>query len=215
MFSLRFTCCAIVVVVLTLPGSLCSSQDQPTATGSDSAQYVGAEVCQGCHADSYDTFRKSAHLKTLKRERVAEQGCEGCHGPGAEHVKSGGDPNQIVRYTDVKPASILGRCQRCHLHDIGGPHTTAGLSCLTCHSAHHLKQLALLLVKPSLQLCRGCTPPNPPHRRCTGKHSLRSGSRGRLVTYVTPKCESTHCPSAHRCKQWSCSQWCIRGGGWF
>src|SRR5258705_6288871 len=128
--SLRFTCCAIVVVVLTLPGSLCSSQDQPTATGSDSAQYVGAEVCQGCHPDAYDTFRKSAHLKTLKRKRVAEQGCEGCHGPGAEHVNAGGDPNQIVRYTEVKPTSILGRCQRCHLHDIGSPHTAAGLSCL-------------------------------------------------------------------------------------
>lgn len=159
MFLLRFAL-RVTVVVLTLLGLPLFAQGQPT-TSKGSAQYVGVDVCQGCHQDSYDTYAKSAHVKTLQRKHVAEQGCEGCHGPGAEHVNSGGDPGQIERYTGVKAEIIMGRCQRCHTHDIGNPHTAAQLSCLTCHSAHHPKQLALLLVKPPLQLCHGCHSEEP------------------------------------------------------
>lgn len=142
-----------VVVFLHLPLLV---QKTFVASAEESAKYVGADVCQGCHQDSYDTFLKSRHAATLKSKKVATQGCEGCHGPGAEHVNSGGDPSLIERYAGVRAEVILERCQRCHEHDIGRPHTTAGLSCLTCHSAHHPRQQKTLLVKAPLELCRGC-----------------------------------------------------------
>ena len=71
---------------------------QEAAPEPESSKYVGVEVCQSCHEDAYNSFAKSAHIETLKSKSAATRGCEGCHGPGAEHVNAGGDPDQIERY---------------------------------------------------------------------------------------------------------------------
>jgi len=146
-------------LALTLSGLafLCGSsfaQDSQAAPEQNS-KYAGVEVCQGCHEEVYKSFAKSAHVETLKSKNPATRGCEGCHGPGAEHANAG-DPELIERYTGVKPAIILARCGRCHESEISQAHLKAHLSCLTCHSVHHASQSKPLLVKPSQELCRGC-----------------------------------------------------------
>jgi predicted CXXCH cytochrome family protein len=130
------------------------AQDSPSNPDQNS-KYVGVEVCQGCHEDVYKSFAKSAHAETLKSKNPATRGCEGCHGPGAEHANAG-DPELIERYAGVQPAVILARCDRCHESEISQAHIKAHLSCLTCHSVHHASQARPLLVKPSPELCRGC-----------------------------------------------------------
>jgi predicted CXXCH cytochrome family protein len=120
------------------------------------AKYVGVEVCQGCHEDLYESFSKSAHVETLKNKSAGTSGCEGCHGPGAEHVESGGDPGKIWRYAGAKPDTVLERCKRCHEANLGEAHTKAHLSCLTCHSVHHYQEKRFLLIKSAAQLCRSC-----------------------------------------------------------
>ncbi|MGC2193466.1 MAG: hypothetical protein WA628_02240 [Terriglobales bacterium] len=112
---------------------------------SDSANYVGAEVCQGCHEDAYSSFAKSAHAETLKSKKAATRGCEGCHGPGAEHVETGGDPGKIWAYAGAAPRTVLERCSRCHESNPGKAHAQGHTHCLTCHSAHHYQQQKFLL----------------------------------------------------------------------
>ena len=78
-FLLGFRLCA---------GLLVAQQSPETPPDPDSAKCVGAETCQTCHEPSYKSFADSAHARTLENPRPAERGCEGCHGPGADHVNA-------------------------------------------------------------------------------------------------------------------------------
>ncbi len=61
--------------------------------------------CYGCHTTGYgkpggfESFEKTPHL--------SDAGCEVCHGPGSEHVDSGGDPSLIGSPT-------MEECLVCH-----------------------------------------------------------------------------------------------------
>jgi len=118
-------------------------------------KYAGADVCQNCHEDVYNSFLKSAHVKTLKSRDPTKRGCEGCHGAGVEHANAG-DPELIQRYTGIKPEVILSRCGNCHESEISQDHIKAHLSCLTCHSVHHATQPQVLLIRPVQDTCRRC-----------------------------------------------------------
>jgi predicted CXXCH cytochrome family protein len=119
------------------------------------SKYVGAEVCESCHEDEYKSFAASAHLATLRKKSPAEQGCEACHGPGADHVAAG-DPDKIRRFSTASALTIQDACTACHAASLSEAHTKARLTCLTCHSAHHYQQVKSILVVPQAQLCRRC-----------------------------------------------------------
>jgi len=149
----RISCLVVALFVFCVIGRSAQASNQlPDAAA---RKYVGVEVCQGCHEDAYKTFAASKHLKTLKRPKVSEQGCEGCHGPGAEHAEAG-DPDKILRFPAASPAAIRQACTVCHEANLGAAHDKAGLTCLTCHSAHHYLERESILVAPMVQLCRRC-----------------------------------------------------------
>ncbi|MFP4657059.1 MAG: multiheme c-type cytochrome [Desulfonatronovibrionaceae bacterium] len=61
--------------------------------------------CLECHTTGYE---RGGFVSYEETPELADVGCETCHGPGEEHVETGGDP-----------AAIKGRisqedCQRCH-----------------------------------------------------------------------------------------------------
>jgi hypothetical protein len=71
--------------------------------------------CDGCHTTGFDAETKSFHEPSI--------GCEACHGPGEEHVGSGGDAKDIVN-----PAKLTNErrdmiCEACHTD---GKDTKAG-----------------------------------------------------------------------------------------
>lgn len=144
-------CVALGVFALTAA----SAQEPNQRTDPAAGKYVGVEVCQGCHEDAYKTFAASKHLRTLKRPKISEQGCEGCHGPGADHAEAG-DPDKILRFPTASPAAIRQACTVCHQANLGAAHEKARLTCLTCHSAHHSMERESILVAPTVQLCRRC-----------------------------------------------------------
>ena len=102
-----------------------------TTTGIENvpSRYVGSSACQPCHTDAYNSWKSSKHAITFKPAsdtslicsgchktgmNVLEQtsnedyvGCEACHGPGGNHVTSGGDVDKIV---STNSADICGRC---------------------------------------------------------------------------------------------------------
>ena len=68
-----------------------------TASPSEDSRYVGSDTCKTCHEDLYNSWAKTPHWKTTldKKGGPSHQGCEGCHGPGADHVAGGGDKTKI------------------------------------------------------------------------------------------------------------------------
>ena len=130
----------------------------------DASKYVGAETCKTCHEDIYNGWEKSPHWKTTlnKEASPSKQGCEACHGPGAEHVEGGGDKTKIFVFEDHSRQETSARCLTCHgegheqAHFSESLHSSSNVGCLDCHSPHHAKEKPHLLVQNTPQLCYGC-----------------------------------------------------------
>jgi DmsE family decaheme c-type cytochrome len=126
--------------------------------------YIGSEVCQTCHAEIYTGWEKSPHWKTTLDTKAgpSHQGCESCHGPGAEHVAGGGDKTKIFIFADHSVKEINDRCLTCHaggpqhMNAINSLHTKNDVSCISCHSPHHATTTEYLLAKSQPELCYGC-----------------------------------------------------------
>ncbi len=130
----------------------------------DASQYVGSETCKGCHEDLYNAWEKTPHWKTTlnKAGGPAQQGCEGCHGPGADHVAGGGDKTKIYIFKDHSRQETSARCLTCHgeshqqSHFAESGHASSAVGCLDCHSPHHAAEKQYLLVQSQPQLCYSC-----------------------------------------------------------
>lgn len=70
--------------------------------GLTEAEYQG---CLHCHTTGYG--QPGGFVSEAETPRLANLGCESCHGPGSLHADSG-DPDDIVG--DLTPAD----CERCH-----------------------------------------------------------------------------------------------------
>jgi DmsE family decaheme c-type cytochrome len=134
------------------------------APSSEDSKYVGAETCKTCHEEIYNSWEKTPHWKTTlnKKGGPSKQGCEGCHGPGADHVAGGGDKSKIFVFEDHSRLETSARCLTCHgeSHEQSrfsqSAHASSDVGCLDCHSPHHAKESEHLLVQKQPQLCYGC-----------------------------------------------------------
>ena len=83
-----------------------------SAPASEVSKYVGAETCKPCHEDIYNAWGKTPHWKTTlnKEAGPSHQGCEGCHGPGADHVAGGGDVKMCIRDSNSSRAAPTCAC---------------------------------------------------------------------------------------------------------
>ena len=91
-----------------------------SANSSDASKYVGAETCKTCHEEIYNSWEKTPHWKTTlnKEGGPSKQGCEGCHGPGADHVAGGGDKTKIFVFEGRSRQETSARCLTCHGEDM-------------------------------------------------------------------------------------------------
>src|ERR1700690_4484007 len=91
----------------------------PPAAGAPSPEasdYVGAETCKTCHEEIYNSWEKTPHWKTALDTKAgpSHQGCESCHGPGADHVAGGGDKTKIFIFEKASAKEVDTRCLTCH-----------------------------------------------------------------------------------------------------
>ena len=129
----------------------------------DLSKYVGAETCKTCHEEIYNAWETTPHWKTMlnKEGDPSHRGCEGCHGPGADHV-AGGDKTKIFAFEGRPRQETSARCLTCHgdshaqSHFSTSSHSSSDVGCLDCHSPHHAKDKEFLLAQDQPQLCYGC-----------------------------------------------------------
>ena len=141
-----------------------STKDKAASPSPDEAKYVGSDTCKTCHEELYNSWAKTPHWKTSLDAHggAAKQGCEGCHGPGGDHVAGGGDKNKIFVFSEHSRSEASARCLSCHgdshkqSHFSESAHASSEVGCLDCHSPHHAKQKEHLLVENQPQLCYGC-----------------------------------------------------------
>src|ERR1017187_10451919 len=132
------------------------SQSTPAANASspEASKYVGSETCKTCHEDIYNSWEKTPHWKTILDTKggPSHQGCEGCHGPGAEHVAGGGDKTKIFIFKEHSAKEINDRCLTCHasgtqqIQAVSSLHAKNDVSCISCYSPHRAETQELLLL---------------------------------------------------------------------
>lgn len=148
---------AALLCVLGLGALTWARQGAQNSTApTNSSKYVGAETCQACHDDLYQSIANSAHEKLLTSKDPVKQGCEGCHGAGAEHVNGNGDASKIFRFGAATAAVVREHCLACHVRQKSD---SQKMGCLDCHSVHHYQQKKAILVKSEDKLCISCHDP--------------------------------------------------------
>jgi DmsE family decaheme c-type cytochrome len=163
------------------------------------SQYIGSDTCNACHPDFYSKFLKSVHgKKAVLGSPVNREGCESCHGPGAEHAnKGGGRGVAIFAFSRKESASTKSaKCLACH-EDMKGVenwnmsrHKTGDVSCDICHPIHAARVEKYLLKEKEPDLCFGC------HKNIRAQVNKQSHHplKEEFVARRAIKCSSCHNP---------------------
>ena len=145
----------------------CQAHAQPAladakAAVNQPAAYVGSEVCQACHEDTFNAIQKSPHQAIERDKKRGWDGktCESCHGPGSKHAESG-SAEEIRNPARLQAVEVDKTCLKCHLNQpthvgrIQSSHAKSQIACTSCHSIH---SQVLVARKASVvnQQCAGC-----------------------------------------------------------
>ncbi len=150
--KLRYAVMAVVLsaslaAVATAQGAT-PPGDQKKATqvtqGAATGDYVGNDVCLGCHEDQQKRFKNTVMGRIFANPRTAAEklGCESCHGPGKAHVEAGGGKDSIpIRFGKDSKNSIEEQnaaCISCHqggnrMFWKGSSHESRAMACVDCH----------------------------------------------------------------------------------
>jgi DmsE family decaheme c-type cytochrome len=144
--------------------ALASSPGIFSQTPPPTNHYIGSEQCGLCHTEIYKDFYKNPHYKSIAsgKESPDKTGCEGCHGPGENHVAAGGGKGTIRVFPLMSSTQVLDTCLGCHSKDLSkanirrSAHTEADVVCTNCHSIHKAATPKFLLAKKQSELCYGC-----------------------------------------------------------
>lgn len=172
-----------------------------TSVQSPGNSYVGSTACKTCHPDVWAKFYKNPHFKSVAsgKEEPANTGCEGCHGPGGNHLKAHGGRATIIVFPQLAPKQVVATCLRCHSNNLqranihSSPHTQNDVSCIQCHSVHSSTTPQFLLAKSQPELCYGC------HGNLRGEFSMPFKHR---VNEGFMKCTDCHNPHGTFAPTW-------------
>lgn len=135
----------------------------PKGVQPDARGFVGNLACRTCHPDIYQSFARNPHQKLAVLERPKDEtGCEGCHGPGWDHIQGLGDKSKIFAFSLKTPRQAMDNCLRCHSSQISranirrSEHTQAEVVCTNCHAIHSSQTPKHLLAKKQIDLCGNC-----------------------------------------------------------
>ena len=161
--------------------------------------FVGSETCKDCHEPYYNRFMKSIHgKKAIPGTPINRDGCESCHGPGAQHVEKGGGRGvAIFAFSNkVSPTERSAKCLACHENMRGvenwnlSKHKSFLVTCDNCHSIHSAVPGKDYLKAPEPDLCFGCHRNIRTQFNKQSHHPIKEAFVGRQAL----KCSSCHNP---------------------
>jgi DmsE family decaheme c-type cytochrome len=150
-------------------------------------EYAGQANCTtGCHKHDaiWKSFSTNPHFKSVASGKLPPEhtGCEGCHGPGKEHVDARGDLDTIVHdFKTMKPAEVINLCLGCHNKEFSkanirrSEHTQHDVACTECHSIHNPATPRNLLAKSEPEACYGCHADVRAQFNLPSKHRVNEG----------------------------------------
>ena len=159
--------------------------------------FVGSEACKDCHEAYYNKFIKSVHgKKAVPGNPANRDGCESCHGPGAQHVEKNGSRDVAIfafgRKTD--PSARDSKCLSCHEASRDLPfwnmskHKSFLVTCDNCHSIHGAVPGKNYLKAQEPDLCFGCHKSIRAQFNKQSHHPIKEAFVGRQAL----KCSSCH-----------------------
>lgn len=182
------------------------------------AEYVGWEVCQGCHlavVTEWKTTKMGKVLLGAPRTALEARGCEACHGPASEHIKANKN-TQIFRFTRTSTSTAPEKdamCLQCHEKAArvfwkNSMHESRGVACVDCHTIMHSESDGANLKKQSvIEVCGRCheqrksqalrfahMPVGEGKMECTSCHNPHGSANDKLLvaTSVNEVCFTCH-----------------------
>jgi DmsE family decaheme c-type cytochrome len=163
------------------------------------SEFVGSEACKDCHEAFYNKFIKSVHgKKAIPGTPINQDGCESCHGPGAQHVEKGGGRGVAIFAfnREADPNARESKCLACHGETRDLPfwnlskHKSMQIACDNCHSIHSAVPGKDYLKAPEPDLCFGCHKSIRAQFNKQSHHPVKEEFVGRQAL----KCSSCHNP---------------------
>lgn len=123
---------------------------------------ITPQDCAVCHEDVVKAFGKNPHETLALAPRNLVNPCESCHGPGREHIESGGEPSKIIAFKGERAEFFNKQCLNCHRDNrhvnafLESRHAREGLDCTSCHKIHFAAVTTPLLKERTNGLCMSC-----------------------------------------------------------
>jgi len=187
---MRKTMSFLIVFFVLLFASFLITNFSDDAHGA--AGYAGSEKCKGCHKLYFDYVKTVHNKKAISWSPANREGCESCHGPGAEHVERGGGKGVAIfvfnKASAAKERST--KCLACHEETNTlafwnmNRHNTEDVACDDCHSIHSARGPKFLKINEPY-VCFDC---HRDIRAAMNKQSHHPVREGRI------KCSDCHDP---------------------
>jgi len=137
-----------------------TGETRALAERSQVPQPSDSKPCLSCHEDIVQSFASNAHSKVEPVPDSNGNNCDACHGPGKQHMDSGGDETKIFNPAKTSVEQVNQACLGCHSEHLSefihSVHGQAKLSCLSCHSVHNAKSRGKLLRIRQPEVCLQC-----------------------------------------------------------
>jgi DmsE family decaheme c-type cytochrome len=199
MITVRGSRCLLASMLACLWAGMLSGGQNRQAN--QTPEQLTPQDCAVCHEDIVKAFAHNPHaiLEKSPDYKLANP-CESCHGPGQEHIESGGEASKIISFEGSNFQTYLDRCIKCHrgARQVRAftetLHAKQKLECADCHRNHNAALTTPLLKESQNTLCMRCHTmqraqfSKPFHHRvmekamrCTDCHQPHSGLNRHMV----------------------------------
>lgn len=146
------------------------------------AEYVGDDICKGCHGEVGDKWQKTRHGQALTHAGLSKEArtCETCHGPGSEHANDDSH-KKIYNPASLPAKDVVKRCQPCHASTVkplewaASGHGGNEVACNKCHDLHNPTKTAHLLKQEPPTGCLSCHKKQNAEFRRNSHHPVLEG----------------------------------------
>jgi DmsE family decaheme c-type cytochrome len=171
----------------------------------------GAKRCLTCHnVPELSPILQSPHaVEGDPRTPFAQHGCESCHGPSPEHLKSPiSEPSVVFHGKFAAPPAVQNQvCLSCHESGLrmnwqGSAHDNNDVTCISCHTIHVRKDPILVKVSEP-EKCFTCHAEQRAESFKYSHHPIREGK------VVCSDCHNPHgSPGPELLKEFTVNETC-------